>query len=93
MLNAVLQYHLKQYNTPVSNDMLRNLYVDNIISGCATEQEAADYYSQAKTIMGEARLNLRNWSSNSVKLTAIASKENTMERATTVNVLGLRWNP
>ena len=25
MLNAVLQYHLKQYNTPVSNDMLRNL--------------------------------------------------------------------
>ena len=54
MLNAVLQYHLKQYNTPVSNDMLRNLYVDNIISGCETEQKAADYYSQARTIMGEA---------------------------------------
>jgi len=26
MLNAILQYHLKQYNTPVSNDMLSNLY-------------------------------------------------------------------
>lgn len=93
MLNAVLQYHLKQYNTPVSNDMLRHLYVDNIISGCETEQGAVDYYSQARTIMGEARLNLRSWSSNSAKLTAIASKENTVERATTVNILGLRWNP
>lgn len=36
MLNAVLKYHLKQYNTPVSNDMLRHLYVDNILSGCET---------------------------------------------------------
>ncbi|XP_065902509.1 uncharacterized protein [Dysidea avara] len=40
MLNAVLQYHLKQYNSPVSKDMLSNLYVDNIISGCDTEQAA-----------------------------------------------------
>ena len=53
MLNAVLHYHFTQYNTPVSNDMLRNLYVDNIMSGCETEQ---DYYSQARTIMDEARL-------------------------------------
>ena len=87
MLNAVLQYHLKQYNTPVSNDMLRNLYVDNIISSCETVQGAADYYSQARTIMGEARLNLWSWSSNSSKLTTIANKENTVERAKTVNVL------
>ena len=69
------------------------IYVDNIISGCETEQRAADYYSQARTIMGEARLNLRSWSSNSAKLTTIASKENTMEKATIVNILGLRWNP
>ena len=93
MLNAVLQYHLKQYNTPVSNDLLSNLYVDNIISGCETEQAAVDYYTQARTIMGEARLNLRSWSSDSTKLTTIANKENTGERATTVNILGLRWNP
>ena len=93
MLNAVLQYHLKQYNTPVSNDMLSNLYVDNIISGCETEQAAVDYYRQARAIMGEARLNLRSWSSNSAKLTNLANKENTAERAMTVNVLGLQWNP
>ena len=93
MLNAVLQYHLKQYNTPVSNDMLSNLYVDNIISGCETEQAAVEYYRQARTIMGEARLDLSSWSSNSAQLIAIANKENTAERATTLNVLGLQWNP
>jgi len=93
MLNAVLQYHLKQYNTPVSNDMLSNLYVDNIISGCETEQAAVEYYRQARTIMGEARLDLSSWSSNSAQLIAIANKENTAERATTVNVLGFQWNP
>ena len=41
----------------VSNNMLSNLYADNIISGCET---AVDYYRQARTIMGEARLNLRS---------------------------------
>ena len=43
--------------------------------------------------MGEPRLNLDSWPSNSAQLTTIANKENTAERATTVNVLGLRWNP
>ena len=93
MLNAVLQYHLKQYNSPVSKDMLSNLYVDNIISGCDTEQAAVAYYRQARTIIGEARLNLRSWSSNSAELTAAATKDNTAEGALSVNVLGLRWNP
>ena len=31
MFNAVLQYHLRQYNMAVPRDMLTNLYVDNII--------------------------------------------------------------
>ena len=43
--------------------------------------------------MGDAKLNLRSWSLNSVKLTIIANKENTAERAMTVNMLGLQWNP
>ena len=93
MLNAVLQYHLRQYNTPVSKDILSNLYVDKIISCCDTEQATVDYYRQARTIMCDARLNLHSWSSNSAELTTIAIKDNTADRARTVNVLGLRWNP
>ena len=44
MLNTVLQYHHRQHNIAVSCDMLSNLYVVNIISGCDTEQAALNYY-------------------------------------------------
>ena len=44
ILNAVLQHHLKQHNTAVCRDMQISLYVDNIITGCDTEDAAADYY-------------------------------------------------
>ena len=93
MLNAVLQYHLRQYNIAVSRDMLSNLYVDNIISGCDTEPAVVNYYREARAIMCDARLNLRSWSSNSTELITAAIKDNTAEKALSVNVLGLRWTP
>ena len=91
MLNAVLQYHLRLYSSPVSHDMCSNLYVVSIITGCDVEQDAVSYYREARAIMSDARLNLRSWSSNSVALTTTATKDNTAEKALSVNVLGLRW--
>ena len=86
MLNAVLQYHLRQYNMTVSHDMLSNLYVDNVISGCDTEQAAVNYYHTARAIMCDPQLNLCSWSSAAIK-------DNMAEKALSVNVLGLRWTP
>jgi len=93
MLNAVLQYHLRQYNTPVSLGKCSNLYVDNIITGRNVEQDVLNYYQKARAIMCDARLNLRSWSSNNAALTTTAVKNNTIEKASSVNVLGLRWIP
>ena len=93
MLNAVLQYHLRQYNIAVSHDMLSNLYMDNIISGCDTEPAVVNYYREARAIMCNARLNLCIWSSNNTELTTAGIKDNTVEKATSVNVLGLCWTP
>ena len=87
MLNAVLQYHLRHYSTPVSLDMCSNLYVDNVITGCNKEQDVVNYYREARAIMCDAKLNLRSWSSNSVALTTIATTDNTAEEASSVNVL------
>ena len=36
MLHATLCHHLNSYDTPVADDMKKNLYVDNVISGCMT---------------------------------------------------------
>ena len=93
MLNAVLQYHLQQHSTAVSHDMRSNLYVDNIITGGATEQAVVSYYREARSIMSSANMNLRSWSSNSIELKAIAAQDNVSDDSQSVNVLGLRWNP
>jgi len=93
MLSAVLQNHLKQHTSTVSQDMLDNLYMDNILSSCDTEQEAGRYYNELRSILSSANFNLRSWSSNSMKLKDIAVQENTSDDNTLVNILGLCWNP
>ena len=65
ILNAVLRHHLQQYQTQVADDIKHNLYADNIISGCSSEEATAQYYQQARQIMKEAKFNLRSWASNS----------------------------
>ena len=38
--NATLHHHLQQFESPVAVDMLTNLYVDNVISGCNSHDQA-----------------------------------------------------
>lgn len=59
MLNAVIDQHLSKFPTHVARDMKCNLYVDNLISGCNSEEEVIDYYKQARDMMNEASFNLR----------------------------------
>jgi len=72
--------------------MKHNLYVDNIISGCQTEEESLRYYTTAREIMKEANFNLRSWATNSRKLQEKTLANNTFDSETTVNILGLRWD-
>ena len=92
MLNATLDLHLSKFSSQVAQDMKINLYVDNLISGCNSEKEALDYYKQARSMLCEAKFNLRSWSSNSCQLRAITSKDQTNDPNECVNLLGLRWH-
>ena len=92
MLHATLDYHLNSHSSPVSIDMKNNLYVDNIISGCHSEEAILHYYKEAKSIMSEANFNLRSWASNSQQLQTIAKADGVLNSNTTVNLLGLKWN-
>ena len=87
MLNAGLDHHLQQQNTTFSRDMKLNLYVDNVISGGATEEEVVSYYKEAHSIMSSAKISLRSW-----KLNAIATEHGLNDVSQLVNMLGLRWN-
>ena len=92
ILNATVQQHLQHFNTPVSLDMKRDMYVDNVISGTDTKTSAVNYYSEARHVMSDAKFNLRSWASNCSSLQDLASQENTADTSNEVNVLGMHWN-
>ena len=93
MLNAVLHAHLNEHNTPISGDMKENLYIDNIITGCESHNEALNYYEEVRGIMADAKFNLRSWASNSKALRDRAAVDKVLVAdCDDANVLGLRWN-
>ena len=92
MLNATLHLHLKSFDSSVSHDMKKNLYVDNIILGCQSEEAVLQYYTESRAIMYAAKFNLRSWASNSLELQEQAQRYRILDADTTVNLLGLKWN-
>jgi len=92
MLHATLHCHLTQYCSTVSNDLLLNLYVDNISSGCSTEVESVTFYTEARRILSAANFNLRSWASSSTQLCDLAKKDQAVDVSVQINTLGLVWN-
>ena len=71
ILGAVISHHLDKYRNEhpqLVSSIRESLYVDDLVSGANTVEEAFEYYLQAKKIMSEAGMNLRKWNSNSAEL-------------------------
>ena len=92
MLNTTLPCHLSQYRSSRAQDMLTSLYVDNIVTGYESEEDAILYYDIAHSSMIEAKFNLRSWASNNRKLINLAAQDKVDDGNSTVNVLGLQWD-
>ena len=92
MLNAVLSFHLTRNSSVISKDLLHNLYVDNVVSGCHTEEGAIEYFTKSRSILGDAKFNLRSWASNSLHLRNTAKEHNVNETDNPVKVLGIWWD-
>ena len=60
VLHAAITYHLSEKDSEVSHDVLHNLYVDNVVSGCHTEQGAMEYFLESRTLLNNANFNLRS---------------------------------
>ena len=89
MLNAAITFHLSQYPSSMSTNLLSSLYVDNVVSGCDTEQEATQYFLESRSLMNRSKFNLCAWASNSPSLMDLAHQHKEKEM---VKVLGLCWN-
>ena len=83
ILGATIKHHLHLYkqSEPEMAEMLeKSLYVDDLITGTETDEEAIDVYKKSKQIMADGGFNLRKWNSNSRTLVrAIENVENSNE--------------
>ncbi|PFX11054.1 hypothetical protein AWC38_SpisGene25514, partial [Stylophora pistillata] len=83
ILGATIKHHLRLYkqSEPEMAEMLeKSLYVDDLITGTETDEEALVVYKKSKQIMAEGGFNLRKWNSNSrTLLRAIESVEYSSE--------------
>ena len=71
LLNATIKYHLPHYlesHPDLIQGLLRSTYVDDIITGASSEDEAFDLYTQSKEIPRRGRFNLREFLTNSQQL-------------------------
>ena len=91
-LQATLTYHFACKGSSTSQDILCNLYVDNIVSGCQTETTSLDYFKQSRSILSTVNFNLRPWASNNSQLMNIAEQHQVAETNNPVKVLGLLWD-
>lgn len=61
LLNAAIRFHLHCYtesNSAVVKRLLQSIYVDDIVSGADTDEEAFEMYVQAKDIFKQGGFNL-----------------------------------
>ena len=62
LLNATIKWHLNQYpETWVTDELKSNLYVDDLLSGADSVEDAHKLYNESKEIMYEAAMTLTKW--------------------------------
>jgi hypothetical protein len=92
LLAATVNHHLLCCGSTVALDIKRNMYVDNLLSGCDSIEAVIAYYSEAKQLFAEKNMNLREWSTNCNELrdNLPCADQGSSEETT---CLGLRWSP
>ena len=59
-MNSTIRYHLEQYRKSHPELLIDSFYVDNVVTGASTEEEAFQLYTDAKKILRDGAFNLRN---------------------------------
>ena len=91
LLAATISYHLQQSDNQFAEVLKRDIYVDNVITGVNTVEEAKALYSGAKSLFRTASMNLWEWASNSQQFMEFippADKAANSEQ----KILGIKWN-
>ncbi|XP_065195843.1 uncharacterized protein LOC135827242 [Sycon ciliatum] len=91
LLSATIHHHLGNSNSTLGSEIRDSTYVDNVITGRNTADEASTLYDSAKSLFNAAAMNLQEWSSKSDEFNHTLPD---FDKATSNNVkcLGLAWD-
>ena len=71
LLNSTIRHHLERYLTShagLIKKLIESFYVDDVVTGASTEEEAIQLYSESKSVLKDGAFNLRKFRTNSRSL-------------------------
>ena len=92
LLSATIKHHLQHNVNPTAKLLLRDTYVDNVITGANSLEEAKELYTEAKKLFSTASMNLREWASSSQLFMAFVPVQDRVTELDHQRVLGINWN-
>nr|XP_006824436.1 PREDICTED: uncharacterized protein LOC102809361 [Saccoglossus kowalevskii] len=93
ILNAAIKT-LTDDNIEISAacNLQQNIYLDDVITGCNSSDDAAQFYKESTDLLATRHFNLRSWSTNDPTLRDAITSSHRASSTTHVNILGLNWN-
>ena len=86
LLCATIRHHLSLCpDSRVVAELGENLYMDDWLTGCDSEELVQEMFLEAQTLMRQAGMELAKWTSNSMSFSERESES--------TKVLGMRWTP
>jgi hypothetical protein len=91
LLGATIARLLDEDGSVEAGKIKADMYVDNLITGTDSVEEAQILYQRAKSAFGRASMNLQEWNSNNKDVVAEIPEHDRM-KAKRTQVLGLEWD-
>ena len=88
LLNATIQHHIEKYqisHPEVVKILMQSIYVDDVILGADTEEDAYALYACSKEILSNGSFNLRKFVTNSSSLQKSIDAQETTSTSTKTN--------
>lgn len=95
LLIATVIHHLRKFDTPLTRELIKNLYMDNMASKANTVEEAIENYHKIKDIFSKAKMNVREFISNSKEVNDNIPEKDQHPgiKGGLIKLLGVHWSP
>ncbi|VDL68243.1 unnamed protein product, partial [Nippostrongylus brasiliensis] len=92
LLAGTIHFHLTSKATQISQEILRNTYVDNVFYGVSSLNDGITFYLKSKEIFQTAGMNLRAYASNLKDLNTYFESQEDCKVPRIQKLLGLQWD-